>query len=129
MTKANVFISFDYEHDKELRDLLLAQANNPDSPFQMTISSKEQLLTDPWTRKIRDRIRQVDQVIFLCGEHTHTAKGVGVEFAITREEGKPYFLLQGRTNKASRKPRRAKDSDKMYAWTWDNLKVLIGGAR
>lgn len=129
MTKANVFISFDYEHDKELRDLLQAQDKNPDSPFQMTSCSVEELLTDAWQKKIRERIRQVDQVIFLCGKFTNGARGVDLEYTIAQEEGKPYFLLQGRKDKACRTPRRAKESDKVYAWTWDNLKSLVGGAR
>jgi hypothetical protein len=129
MTKANVFISFDFDHDRDLRDLLLSQDKILNKPFQMTDWSVEELLTDAWTLKIRERIKKVDQVVFLCGEHTNIAKGVGVEFAITKEEGKPYFLLQGRMNKATRKPSRAEQSDKVYAWTIDNLNVLVGGAR
>lgn len=129
MTKTNVFVSFDLEHDQDLRDLFLAQDKDPDAPFQMTDCSVEELLTEDWTAKIRERIKKVDQVIFLCGEYTNSSKGVGVEFGITKEQAKPYIFLQGRMNKAVRKPRRAADTDKVYAWTLDNLKVLVGGAR
>ncbi len=129
MTKANVFISFDYKHDRELRDLLRAQDQNPDSPFQITDSSVEELLTDAWKQKIRERIRKVDQVIFICGKFTNGARGVDLEYTIAQEEGKPHFLLQGHTDKAWMKPGRANESDKVYAWTWDNLKLLVAGAR
>ena len=129
MTKTNLFISFDFEHDQDLRDLLLAQDKNPDVTFQMTDCSVQALLTDAWKMKIRERIKRVDQVIFICGERTNDAKGVGLEFAITQEESKPYFLLQGRPNKSARKPRRATTSDKVYTWTLDNLQLLMGGAR
>lgn len=46
-----------------------------------------------------------------------------------RELGKPYFFLEGRANRTRKWPKGAKSPDKMYDWTWDNLKVLIGGAR
>lgn len=129
MTKSNVFVSFDFKHDQDLRDLFLAQDKDPEAPFRIIGWSVEELLTRDWTTKIRERIKQVDLVIFLCGEYTNSAKGVGVEFGITKEEAKPYVFLQGRMNKAMRKPRRAADTDKVYAWTLDNLKVLVGGAR
>lgn len=65
----------------------------------------------------------------MCGEHTDTASGVSAELAIAQEENKPYFLLWGRSRKTCKKPKSAKSSDKIYKWTRDNLKSLIGGAR
>ena len=32
-------------------------------------------------------------------------------------------------NEVCKKPRAAKTSDKIYNWTWNNLKVLINGGR
>jgi hypothetical protein len=86
-------------------------------------------MTGNWKEKVRTRIRSVDQVIVICGEYTDTASGVSVELTIAQEEKKPYFLLWGRSEKTCKKPKSAKDSDKIYKWTWDNLKALIGGAR
>ena len=51
------------------------------------------------------------------------------ELEIAEEENIPYFLLAGRKDGNNFKPKSAKASDKMYRWTWDNLKALIGGAR
>ena len=64
----------------------------------------------------------------LCGEHTGTASGVNAEVKIAQELGKSYFLLSGRGSD-SVKPSAARSSDKLYNWTWDNLKLLVGGAR
>lgn len=36
MNKKRVFISFDYDHDESLKNLLVGQARNPDSPFCIT---------------------------------------------------------------------------------------------
>jgi hypothetical protein len=40
-----------------------------------------------------------------------------------------YFLLAGRANVTNEKPNAALPSDKLYRWTWDNLKRLIAGQR
>ncbi len=129
MAKVRVFISFDYDHDSDLKTLLIGQAKNPDSPFDVSDWSVKEELAGDWKEKVRLRIRQVEQVIVLCGEHTDTASGVSVEVTITQEEKKPCFLLHGRASKTCKKPKSARSSDKMYKWTWDNLKALIGGAR
>ena len=73
----------------------------------------------------RDRIKRVDQLVVICGEHTVTASGVSTEITIAQEENKSYFLLHGRANKQVKKPKAAKSSDKIYDWTWPNLKTLI----
>jgi len=60
---------------------------------------------------------------------THTATGVAAELSIAKEKKKPYFLLAAYSDKSCTKPTSASASDKVYKWTWDNLKKLIGGAR
>ena len=86
-------------------------------------------LSGDWKAKVRDRLKLVSVVIVICGEHTDTAAGVSSELAIARELGKDYFLLWGRSESNCVKPNDAAASDKIYKWTWDNLKALIGGSR
>jgi hypothetical protein len=129
MTVKRAFISFDYEHDEDLRNLLVGQAKNPDTPFQISNWSVKEPFTGNWREKVRHRIRQTDLTIVICGEYTHVATGVATELEITRSEGKPYFLLWGRPDRNCTKPSTALPSDKPYRWTWDNLKALIGGSR
>jgi hypothetical protein len=124
-----VFTAFDYEHDEGLRNLLMGQAKHPDTPFEMHDWSVKEPFTGDWKAKVRARIRAVDQVIVLCGEHTNTASGVNAELGIAREEKKPYFLLAGYSDKNCTKPASASPGDKIYKWTWDNLKSLIAGNR
>jgi hypothetical protein len=129
MAGKRAFISFDYDHDEDLRTLLVGQAKNPDTPFEIADWSVKEAMTGDWQDKVRRRIRQVEVVIVICGEYTHTATGVSVELNIARAEQKPYFLLWGRSSKTCTKPTTALSTDKIYSWTWDNLKSLIGGAR
>ena len=129
MPKTRVFTAFDFDHDEDLRNLLVGQSRNPDSPFEMQDWSVKEAMPGDWKAKVRTRIKSVEQVIILCGEHTDTAVGVSAELKIVQEEGKPYFLLWGRSGKTCKKPTAALSTDKIYEWTWPNLKSLIGGAR
>ena len=129
MALKRVFISFDYDHDDDLRVLLVGQARNPDSPFALADWSVKEPMTGDWKGKVRTRIRAVDQMIVMCGEFTQTASGVSAELAIAQEDKIPYFLLHGRNGKTCRKPQAARATDKIYDWNWPNLKRLIAGSR
>lgn len=124
-----VFISFDFDNDEDLRNLLVGQAKKPDSPFEIANWSVKEAFTGDWKAKVRTRIRQVDQVVVICGHYTNKATGVAAELEIAREERKPYFLLAGRASGTNRKPTTALAADSIYEWNWPNLKKLIGGAR
>jgi hypothetical protein len=128
MAKQRVFISFDYDHDLDIKRMLAGQANHPDTPFDFTDASVQDHLTGDWKEKVKRRMRNCDQVCILCGERTDTASGVNAEVKIAQELAMPYFLLSGRGEK-SKKPNSAKASDKMYRWTWENLKTLVEGGR
>ena len=127
--KKRVFISFDYDHDNDLKNLLVGQARNDDSPFEIIVMSIKEPISGDWKANARRRIKGCDVVVVLCGQYTNTASGVNAELAIAQEEAVNYFLLSGRSDGGNKKPTKAKTSDKMYRWTWDNLKALINGAR
>jgi len=129
MSKTRVFVSFDYDHDARLKEFLVGQAKHLDSPFEIADHSIKQHIAGDWKANARTRIRRADVVCVICGKNTHTATGINAELGIAQEEGTPYFLLAGYKDGAARKPRAAKSSDKIYKWSWDNLKKLIGGAR
>jgi hypothetical protein len=129
MTKKRMFISFDFDHDEGVKNMLAGQAKSPDSPFDFYDASIKEHLTGDWKDKFRRRLDNVDLVAVLCGEHTGSATGVSHELRIARENGKPYFLLAAYSDKDCCKPTTAATDDKIYKWTWPNLKALIGGSR
>ena len=129
MAKTRVFISFDYDNDVDLKNLLVGQAKNDDSPFEISDWSIKETVVGNWREEARRRIVQSDVVAVICGEHTDTAAGVSTELRIAQDEGIDYFLLWGRSERQCKKPKAAKTTDKIYKWTWENLKVLIGGGR
>ena len=121
--KARVFISFDYDHDDDLKVLLVGQAKNDDSPFVIEDWSIKQASKD-WKAEARTRIQRVDQVIVICGTHTHQAAGVSAEIEIARQVKTPYFLLRGRASGCVRRPRGTSVWETVYPWTWDNLHAI-----
>jgi hypothetical protein len=127
--KSRAFISYDVEHDEEKRFLLAEQSRLPDSPFEIADASTREPLTGEWADKVRSRMANIDVVIVLCGVETFLAKGMAAELTIAQEKNTPYFLLEAYPDRNCTKPTSALSSDTVYKWTWDNLKILIGGWR
>lgn len=128
MGKVRCFVSFDYDNDVALKDFLIGQAKYEGSPFEIADWSIKQS-SPTWRDEARMRIRRSDLVIVICGKNTDTAIGVAAELSIAQEEGKNYFLLSGYSSGGNKKPTAAKASDRIYKWTWGNLKLLIHGNR
>ncbi len=93
MAKSRVFISFDYDNDKGIKELLVGQSKNSDTPFEIADWSIKDHLTGDWKEKARAKIKKTDQVVVLCGQKNAT--GVNAEVKLAQEESIPYFLLKG----------------------------------
>ena len=129
MNKVRCFVSFDYDNDLSQYNLLIGQSRKEDSPFEIADWSIKEAISRDWEDKARQKIKQCEVVIVLCGKNTHTATGVSKELEIAQNENINYFLLGAYSNGGNTKPIAAKYSDKIYDWTWDNLKALIHGGR
>jgi len=124
-----VFISFDYDNDVGAKTMLAGQAKLADSPFEFRDASIKEHLDGDWKAKVKRRMDNIDVVIVLCGEKTDTAKGVAHELEIAKECGKEFFFLAAYSDKRCVFPKGTAVGDKLYNWTWPNLKTLIGGGR
>lgn len=124
--KTKVFVSFDYEHDENIKKSLVNQSKQSDSPFSINdVSIQEPVTNARWQNKARALIRQSDVMIVLCGEFTDQARGVAAEVTIAQEEHIPYYLIKGRKNKEVKKPLTARNEDVIHKWKWPILKDLI----
>lgn len=122
--KTRVFISYDYDNDLDLKNLLVGQSRHKDSPFFIEDWSIKHE-SKGWKIDALKRIRRSDIVIVICGYQTHSAVGVAAEIAIARDENVPYYLLRGRTQGSCRRPGGTSwYRDAVHAWTWDNLRDL-----
>ncbi|MCY4583993.1 MAG: TIR domain-containing protein [Chloroflexi bacterium] len=129
MNKKSVFISFDYDNDNDLRGTLVAQAEDLESPFNITDWSVKRPIDEAWKKDVLDRICKVDLTIVICGEHTHDAEGVEAEVTMIQQLKKPYFLLKGRRRKTCTRPKSAPKRKKMHPWTWPTLQKLLADPR
>ena len=75
--------------------------------------------------ELRRRIREADEVIVICGEHTEEAKAVSAELLVAQEEQTPYFLLWGRHDTMCTKPVGAKRDEGIYKWSTEVLQDQI----
>ena len=78
-------------------------------------------MTDRWHAALRRNMRQVDEVIVICGEHTADCERMSAELRVAREENKPALLLWGRRERMCSMPSGAQRSACMYSWTWEVL--------
>jgi len=123
MAKKPVFVSFDFDNDKVLKDFIIGQSKNADSPFNVIDHSlKEAAPERDWADKARRAIRRTEIVLVMVGEKTHTAQGVLKEVSIAREENKKIVQIIGYEDK-NYAP--VPGAGRLYAWNWDNLKRLL----
>jgi hypothetical protein len=122
---ARIFVSFDQEHDGDLHDRLLAEAADAESGFEIAGRSGALSMEDPWQDRQRQRIREADLLVVICGEHTDRCRGVAAELRMAQEEGTPYFLIWGRREIMCKLPEPVQKDDGMYSWTPDILRDRI----
>lgn len=123
MTKTRVFVSFDFDNDRVLKDFILGQAKLPDSPFDVVDHSlKEAAPEKDWERKAKAAIGRSEIVLVMVGPRTHKAHGVLKEVAMAREAGVKIVQIIGyKTGDYTPVP----NAGRLYAWSWDNLKKLL----
>ena len=122
MTK-RVFISFDFDNDKVLKDFMVGQAKLPDSPFEIyDWSLKEEEEEEDWEDEARKRIKRSDLVLVMVGGKTHKASGVLKEVKIARDEEVKIVQMIGYKDKDYE---AVPGAGRLYSWNWDNLVNLL----
>jgi predicted GTPase len=124
MAKKRVFVSFDFDNDKTLKDFIIGQARLADSPFEVIDTSlKEAQPMRTWEDKAREAIKRSDIVLVMVGPNTYKAPGVLKEVKMARDENIPVVQVIGyKDGNYTQVP----DAGRLYAWNWDNLKKLLG---
>jgi len=121
--KRRVFVSFDFDNDRVLKDFLVGQSKNPASPFEIEDwSMKEAAPEKDWEANARARIRRSHTVVVMVGPHTYKARGVLKEIKIARELGVPIVQVIGYRD-GNYTP--VLDAGRLYLWNWENLKKLL----
>ena len=121
--KTPIFVSFDFDHDRRLKDFIIQQARRPDSPFEVIDHSlKEAAPEKSWEIKAYKAIGRARVVLVMVGPHTHSAPGVLKEIRMAREQGKKVVQIIGYRD-GSYTP--VKDAGQLYRWSWENLRRIL----
>ena len=124
MAKKRVFVSFDFDNDKALKDFIVGQAKLADSPFEVIdFSLKEAAPEKTWLDKARTAISRADVFIVMLGPKTRKAPGVLKEVKIANELQKTKFQIIGYKDGSS--TWAVPNAGRVYSWSWENLKKLL----
>ena len=98
MANLNIFVSFKFDKDYELKNNFYEQAKELTQHRIRNCSLHESYPDDEWKIKAREAIEVCDVVVVLVGEDTHNAPGVIVETDMARSLNKPIIQVrpQGR---------------------------------
>jgi len=122
--RTRVFVSYDFDHDKVLKDFIIGQARLPDSPFQVSDHSlKEAAPQRDWEAKARAAISRADKFVVMLGPKTRYAPGVRKEVAMAKSLGKPRSQIIGYRNGS--RTWAVPHAGVTHSWNWANLKELL----
>ena len=98
MPTLDIFVSFEFDKDSDLRNNFYRQAEEETEHRLRDCSLHESYPDEAWKNKARNAIRPCDVVVILIGQDTHDAQGVVVETDMARSFGKPIIQVrpQGR---------------------------------
>jgi len=123
MLKKRVFVSFDFDHDKILKEFIIGQSRLSDSPFQVIDHSLKEAAPElSWQIKAKAAINRSDIVIVMVGPYTHSCPGVLKEVDMARKSSKQIIQIIGYKN-GNYTP--VPNAGRLYQWNWENLKNLL----
>ena len=118
-----VFVSFDTDNDKELRDFIIDQFRLPDFQYQVIAHSEKQAAPiKMWERKTRRAIKRSELVMVVLGPDTYRAPGVLKEVRMAREQAVRIFQVIVHP-KGQYKP--VPRAGRIYRWDADNPGELL----
>ncbi len=114
-----VFIAFAIE-DVRIRDMIVGQSLNTDTPFEFVDMSVKEAYDEEWKKKVRTRILRSDGVLAVVSNSSLTSSGQKWEIKCAKEEGKK---LRGIW--AYKDDRTSLEGVNTMVWTWDNIAKWI----
>jgi hypothetical protein len=124
MTQKRVFVSYDVDNDEFLKDSIISQAKNPDSPFEVSdVSLREEAPQAEWETRTRAAIARADIFLVMLGSKTRQAPGVRKEVRMANAFAKMRLQIIGYDNGSE--DWAVPNAGPVYKWSWSNLKNLL----
>ena len=121
MSTLNIFVSFEFNKENELKNQFYSQAKDHCRHRLRNYSLNEAYPDERWKRKAREAIEECDVVVVLIGQDTHNAQGVIVETDIARSLNKPSFQVRPQGRPYSGLTRLGEP----IAWRWKNINAKL----
>ena len=120
----NIFISFDFHNDREIKILIAGQVKLPTSPFWgADWSMKESAPERNWEEEAEKRIKRCDIVLVMVGKQTYKASGVLKEVELARKHNKQIVQIIGHPDIVN--PTPVVNAGRLYRWRWETLRTLL----
>ena len=119
-----IFISFAIEN-ANLRDMLVGQARNENSPFEFVDMSVKKPWDSAWKTSCRTKIKSCDGVIIIVTKKTKNADGQLWEIKCATEEVIPRRGIWGYKDDQSNTLPDELSGIRIVYWTWSNISSFI----
>lgn len=126
MANPRAFISFDFDNDKDYKELFAGQAKNSKTPFDIQDwSSKSSLPQSQWEKEIKEKINKCNMLIVLVGTKTYSATGVAKEIGFAKDQNVPVFgVYVGNAGESTTLPSGLLRS-RVVKWDWDKIATKV----
>jgi len=119
-----IFISFALK-DTDLRDTLIEQVNNENTPYSLEYLTTKASWDPSWKEECRLKVTDCDGVIALITNNILRADGQRWEIECAYDDGVPVLLLQGGSEALAKKLPSVIDDKDFLDWTLPNIMTFL----
>ncbi len=126
MSNPRAFISFDFDHNEEEKNLFIGQSKNSKTPFNIEDwSSKSSLPQSQWEKLIEEKINKCNMIIVLVGKNMAGAGGVAKEISFAKKNDVPVFgVYVDGANTLSNLP-SGLQRNRIISWEWSAIASAV----
>lgn len=119
-----VFVSFEFDRDKQLKGCFVSQANRNEIPLKIVDTSLlESVKEGSWRKRASQAIQNSDLVVVLVGQDTTTANGVQDELNLALQYDVPRLQIRPQ----GRKYGSVRNGGPLHAWKWKTIRNHLAG--
>lgn len=123
MVKVKVFLSFEFDRDRELQPnfYTLAARDSCHKIEDYSLKEARRPHDDEWLKEAEMQISRSDIVIVVLGQDTHSASGVEKEVQLAKKHNKPIFQIRPQNRTSGSVP----GAGKVIPWDWKQINAII----
>lgn len=126
MADPRAFISFDFDHNEDDKNLFVGQTKLSKTPFSIQDwSAKSAMPQSQWEAIVKDKINKCNMLIVIVGKTMASATGVAKEIEMAKEQDVPVFgVYVDGANSSSNLP-NGLQRNRTINWKWEKIASAI----